>query len=158
MEPTDHDLRLTQVERALSGQGIEIARQGTRLDGMKQDIDKVLSAIDKMAAAQTAAATLQAAAPQALGWKAIGGTLTSVAAAGYVVWQIVSMAPVITDIRDKLTTFSHTAEKAAMESEHRLDKRLTEMDGRYGRLSQIEDRLKRVDDAMGWRPVVARTN
>ncbi len=156
-EPTDHDIRLTQVERALSGQGIEIARQGTRLDSIERDVGKVLSALDRMATAQTAAAAAQAAVPQPLSWKAIGGTLTSVAAAGIVVWQIVSMAPVVTDIRNQLTTLNHTTGKQTMESEHRLDKRLSEVDGKFGRVQRLEDEMRITREALGWRPTIARS-
>lgn len=149
-EASDHDMRLTAVERALSGQGAELARQGTRLDGIERDISKVLAGLETIAKDR-------AAAPQPISWKVAGATLISLAAAGSVIWQIIAMAPVVTEIRDKLATFSHASQIKALETELHLEKRLIEVDGKHGRISHIEAELRRINEALRWAPTIART-
>jgi hypothetical protein len=108
----DTDKRLTTVE--------------LRLDGIERDMGKVVTGLDKLLSAQ-------AAAPSMLTWKMVGGTLTSVAAAGYVVWRIIEMSPAVSVLTDKLT------------------------ETRY-RIERLEAEQKRTTEALGWRPTIAKAN
>jgi len=125
----DTDSRLSAVERALGAQGQEQARQGARLDAIERDIGGVKTGIEKLL--QTQAST-----PQPLSWKTAGATLMSVASAGAVIWGIIAMSPAVGELRDNVGKLNAT-----------LDKRLTEVDGRYGRLEHLEAEHRRMAES-----------
>jgi hypothetical protein len=111
----------------------------TRLDQIERDLTKVSVGIDKLLATN-------ASNPQPLSWKAVGATLVSVASAGAVIWGVISMSPAVNELRTNLDRHvSH------------MDKRITEIDGKWGRLAHIEQEQRRTTDALRWQPTIART-
>lgn len=127
------DKRVTRLESHFEKMQADVTEVKVDLHRVSTDIGRVYSDVGKLLKTVEEISERDASRPEALSWKAIAATCAGIAATGYVVWWLISTAPAVQDLRERMML---------------LDNR------DVGYIRSLSERVQKLEEDRAWAPKI----